>query len=258
MRTAAVIIVSLILCSCSDNNIIRFKEQKKDSTVLSGTFIYDSIPHGIVKTYNFNNRIISIENYRYGVLEGEAKYFYEQNGIIKVKTNFESGMQSGFKYTYNSTGKLLSKTNYFFGKGIGPYMSFDTSGNIFEYTFLNFENDMLYFCSFDKKNNAYTYPSEAYLIKATTEPRLVDGKNMLYIFLYLLNPPKLKLEYRICSTDENDSLITLKQVFSNNFYYEYYFTLKNADQKVAIVLDKYDSLTQKKSVIIKYLKTSYP
>lgn len=258
MRPLSLFITLIIFHSCSENNSTRIKEQKKDSKILSGSFINDTTPHGTIKTFDSNGRSIAIENFYYGKLEGEAIYYYEKTGTIKIKTTFRGGIQSGFKYTFDSLGKLLSKANYYFGKEIGPDILYDSIGNVSEYSFQNFENAILYYCYFEKSKNKYTYPSDTYLIHTTTELITINNKGKLYIFLYLLNPPKLSLQYRICTTDKNDSLITVKEILSDNFFYEYYLTLSNDQQKVAIVLDKYDSLTQKKSIIVKYLKTSYP
>jgi len=86
----------------------------------------------------------------------------------------------------------------------------------------------------------------------------VNGKDRLDIFLYIINPPKLRLKYIICATDNKSSLITIKKVPADNFFYEHFLDLKSIKQKVAIVVNKYDSTMQEKRVIIKYLKTAYP
>lgn len=258
MKYKVILVLSFFFFSCSNENPVQFKKIKKGTTLLSGTFINDTIPHGRIEIFDEQNRIISIKNYKFGMLDGESTYYYSNTGRIKIRTNYIMNQQTGYKITYDSSGNLISKTNYYFNKQIGPDYSYDSSGRVCEYSFLNFENNMLYFCSLDKKKNTYIYPSDAYLIKATTEPLSIDGKDKLYIFLYLPNPPKLRLTYSICATNEKDSLITVKEVPSSNFYYEYYLTLRDNKQKVAIVLDKYDSSLQKRIIVRENVKTSYP
>lgn len=260
MKIGIKIAASLVcLFSCTNTNLVQFKKVKKGLNTLSGKYINDTIPHGIIETFDALGHIVSKENYKYGVLDGEAVYYYKERGTIKVKANFVNGLQAGMKYAYDSSGNLINAVNYYFDKEIGSDFSYDSLGMITEYSFQNFETDMLYYCYFDNKSKKYVYPSDAYLIKAKTQIVLINNKDeMLSIFLYLLNPPKLRLEYRICVSNEKDSLLTVKQAPSDNFYYEYSLRLRDNKQKVAIVLDRYDSALQKKMIIIKYLKTTYP
>lgn len=258
MRIVVFVLLTAILSSCSDTSRGRFVEIKRGSLTLVGSFVNDTVPHGLVNTFNSLRQLVSKENFQHGILNGEAIYYHEKSGNIKVKTNFIGGVQSGVKFSYDSLGRLLSKTNYYYGKEIGPDFTYESTGELSEYSFVNFENEILYYCSFDKQENMYKYPSDSYLMRVTTEPVTIDNSEKLHIFLYLFNPPKLRLEYRICSINEADSLITLKSVPSDNFYYEHYLTLRNAQEKIALVVDKYDSIQEKKTVIIKQLKTSYP
>lgn len=245
-------ILSVFYSGCINNG----KRIKKGEYILTGNFINDSIPNGTIKFYDTLGKLQSIKNYKYGFLNG-ISFFYYPNGNIHNIINFEGGKELGYKLIYDTSGHLIYKTYFYYGKEIGPVYSFDNN-NITEYSFNNFEDDILYFCSYDSNTNRYSYPSDKYLIKANTSVVSFNEKEGVNIFLYVFNPPKLKLSYSICYFNNLDNVIKSFPIPQTSFFYQGFFE-KTADSlRLGILLNKYDSISNKEVVIIKYLKNSYP
>ena len=99
---------------------------------------------------------------------------------------------------------------------------------------------------------------DKYLIKVATTEVTFNGKDGVNVFLYILAPPKIKLSYQICDFNNNDSVIHSFSVPQSSFFYQGFFEKRGDSLKLGVLLNKYDSLSKKEEVIIKYLKTSYP
>ena len=154
-------------------------------------------------------------------------------------------------------GNLNYKANYFYGKQIGPIFTYSGS-KIIEYSFNNFEDNILYYYSYDTINEKEFYANEKFLIKASTSEIIQDGKDGIKVFLYIFNPPQLRLNYKICYFDLGNRIIDSFVVPTNDFYYEHFFEKPKTNCNLGILLNKFDSSLKKESVILEYLKSSYP
>lgn len=251
-----IFILFIIHSSCTYNNK-KQKKIKKGEYTLVGNFINDSIPEGIIKFFDTKGNLHSIKKYNCGLLDGESIIYYS-NGKLLSRVNYEEGKEMGFKSIYDSSGHLIYKSNFFYGQEIGSVYSYDTLKNVTEYSFNNFEDDLLYYCSYDSIGKTYTYPGDKFLIKANTSEVSVNGKDGVNVFLYIFNPPKLSLNYSIAYFNKNDSVMESFPILQSVFFYQDFYEKSTDNFKLGILLKKFDSLSKKEEIIIKYLKTSYP
>ena len=96
------------------------------------------------------------------------------------------------------------------------------------------------------------------MINANTSEIILNEVDKLSVFLYLYNPPKLRLNYKICYFNKNDSAVKQFDVKVSDFFYQGTFEKGNDSLRLGIMLNKYDSVTKKEEIIIKYLKSIYP
>jgi|694.fasta_scaffold56833_4 hypothetical protein len=224
---------------------------------LVGNFVSDTVPNGTIKFYDTLNKLVAIRNYTRGVLNGNSMGYYN-NGNVHDSSFFIYDFKNGYDYLFDSLGYLKYKANYFFGKQIGPVYTYDRLKNVIEYSFNNFEDDILYYYQYDTVIKKANYPDDKFLIKASTSEYIRDGQEGVKIFLYLFQPPHLKLSYKICHFNKANNVVDSFIVPMNNFYFEKFYKLPPDSLKIGILINKYDSLSKKEIVIMEQLKTTYP
>ncbi|MFN0082451.1 MAG: toxin-antitoxin system YwqK family antitoxin [Ferruginibacter sp.] len=248
------VILIFLTESCDYNNEIRISKGDFD---LVGNFINDTIPNGLIKFYDKYNKLAAIRNYKNGLPDGISINYF-QNGFVNDSCNYLNGYQNGFNCIYDSLGNLTKRTYYIYGKQIGPVYTYNSSNLITEYSFNNFENDILYYYSYDSNTKKEYFPNDKFLLKATTEEITSNGEDGINVFLYLIQPPHLKLNYKICHFNKMDKVVDSFNLPTNNFYFEKFYKIPPDSLKIGILINKYDSTTKKEVVIIEQLKTSYP
>ncbi len=85
--------------------------------------------HGKVKSYDFEGRIISIENYAYG-LEQDSAFYYYPDGTLKRKGIFKDGLYAGAWLGYHENGGLSQSGAYNLGMPEGLWQFYDSEGLI--------------------------------------------------------------------------------------------------------------------------------
>ncbi|MGV6846073.1 MAG: toxin-antitoxin system YwqK family antitoxin [Lutibacter sp.] len=83
--------------------------------------------------------ILSVENYKNGLLEGEMKTFYKNNQLTEIK-HYKAGLLSGYSKRYTKEGIILEALNYENGKLNGLAKYYNIKGQLI-YTG-NYENDL--------------------------------------------------------------------------------------------------------------------
>lgn len=241
------ILIHFFLFGCKEKVEVIFDGQYK----IIGDIRHDSIWEGEMKFYDLDNRLVAKKNYRNNVLMGPSLR-YNIEGIVIDSVNFIEGKKTGLEYVYNDAGEIIQIQNFFSGKEIGSTYTFD-KGKIIEYSFNNFENKVLYYSSFDSKTREYYFPDDIYLANASIHSVTIDGKYGVNIFLYLILPPKLRLNHCIYKYDSLNNVIDSSIVPHKGFYFEKFFPVENNEQKFAIHIHKYDSLLKKETIIVKNL-----
>ena len=248
------LILLFIIAGCKSN-----KEKKihKGEFDLVGTFINDTILNGNIKFYDKFKRMVAIREYSNGMLNGKSISYYT-NGNIHNSCFYVADKQTGYDYIYDSLGHLVYKSNFYFGKQIGHIYSYSQSNIIIEYSFNNFEGNILYYYSYDTVAKREYYPNDKFLIKVGTTEATEDENEGVNVFLYLFSPPHLRLNYKVCYFNFENKVVDSFIVPKNNFYFEHFYKNPTCNLKLGIMLNKYDSLSQKEIVIVEQLKTSYP
>jgi antitoxin component YwqK of YwqJK toxin-antitoxin module len=90
-----------------------YLDEKKDST---WQFFSES-----------NGTLVSMDNYRAGVLEGKSQVFYP-DGVLSEMIHYKNGARDGLWEQYYLDGKLKLSGAYQAGDKVGPFRTFHTSG----------------------------------------------------------------------------------------------------------------------------------
>jgi len=83
--------------------------------------------HGKVKSYDFEGRLVSIENYEYG-LEQDSAFYYYPGGALKRKGIFKDGLYAGIWLGYHENGRLSQSGAYVLGMPDGLWRFYDSEG----------------------------------------------------------------------------------------------------------------------------------
>ncbi len=197
-----IIFVSLAFCFYSCTNKAGVKKIQLGDLILEGAITIkgsDTIFNGEIKYYNRNNKLISKIHYLNGQKNGTAVNFHP-NGAIHEESSYVLGLINGFRFTYDLNEKIESKDYYYYGARIGPLVVYE-NGIVKEYYFSDFEGHTLFSSSYDSLGNLKEKSKEYFYL--TTLKGQNDSKSGLFLFLYLLNPPKMKLDYRFVSSPKS-------------------------------------------------------
>ena len=86
-------------------------------------------PDGIWRSYSETGYLLSEVNYKDGIINGEASFYYEMEGEkIKIKTQFENEQLTGNYKEFYQNGKLKADLEYKDGKPNGYAKFYYTSG----------------------------------------------------------------------------------------------------------------------------------
>lgn len=151
-----IIFFSLIIISCSNLNINREHSISyyNNGKIKSNISVVDGIKNGPVFNYfengslavkgYFSNdqrdkkwyfydentkKLVAIENYKNGNLEGEQFYYYP-NGKLKLQGNYKDNIRVGFWQMYDEEGNLSVQNIFLDGEKVISVAIFQKNGNI--------------------------------------------------------------------------------------------------------------------------------
>lgn len=105
-----------------------FFDQKKFK-VSEGNLV-NKMPEGTWKYYHYQStNIMSIENYKNGILDGE-KIVYYKNGQIAEKTFYKNGLRNGKYYRFGENGNPIEESEYKNGELNGAITYYDKEGKV--------------------------------------------------------------------------------------------------------------------------------
>lgn len=105
--------------------LAKFYENKKIKTI--GLY-RNKNKNGEWKYYE-KDKLVMVENYKNGILDGERKIFYE-NGNIMGLENYNDGKLNGVFRKWTDDGSLIEEANYTKGLKNGEYISYYGNGKI--------------------------------------------------------------------------------------------------------------------------------
>lgn len=135
--TKEVVVIATRDFSAGDGSCYTTFYDQKKFKVSEGDLV-NKKPNGTWKYYHYqSDKIMSIENYKKGELDGE-KIVYYKNGQIAEKSFYKNGLRNG-KYVYHAeNGNFIEQSEYKNGELNGPISIYDENGKIkFKGNFVN-------------------------------------------------------------------------------------------------------------------------
>ena len=98
----------------------------KNGSIKKSILFVDGLEHGLSFEYSFDSTIISVSEYKKGLLisresinrtdrngykQGSWKIFYD-NGFVQEEVTYRNGKKNGFEKKYDSSGSLISVVKY--------------------------------------------------------------------------------------------------------------------------------------------------
>lgn len=152
-----IIMISLLIVGCSNLNSLKkehIKTYYSNGKIKSDISVSNDSKNGPVvtyfengsiatkgyfinnereKTWNFydekSGKLIVIENYKDGMLEGEQRYYYP-NGVLKLKGEYKNNQRIGFWEMYDELGRLEVQNIFLNGENVINVALFQDNGNI--------------------------------------------------------------------------------------------------------------------------------
>lgn len=251
------ITISIILFIMIGCNTESPKKIRAGNFEMEGIFLDDSIPDGIIKYYELSTgNLIGSKEFIKGVLNGKANNYY--NSQIIQTINYKNGIESGFAELFDSSkGYLKRKDFYYYGRKVGPSFIFDNKGSLLSYDFTSFENKVVYSVERDSiSEHYYSDPIES-LETISVNEAIFNGEKRLRVFFYLIYPPKTRVDYEVVYLDKVENKIDSLLIpnAASNFYWEGYLKYPAMDQKAAIQIRRYDSLSNKNQIMLTFLES---
>ncbi len=246
MKKIIILVATIaMLVSCSLKTHFRIVKDKKYTW--EGDIDKDGIKNGPINVYDslghLNAKINFTDNYK----KGNAVYYYP-NGLLKEVDTFYFNELVGLRTCYDSLGRLSFKENYYLGNPLGPSYLYDTLRRLKTYQFKDFEGQSIYVNNFDSAGKRVNVAGN--LINLTLSNALNKRQLGNNIFLYLLNPPKMKLDYKICIRDNSKAAKDYKTINKSIFYKTFLPSLPKGETYF-VQLSMYDSLNNTSQVIAK-------
>jgi hypothetical protein len=236
----------LSILSCHDDK--SYGKHRIGNFLVEGNFIKDSIMDGKMKYFDTSGTLVATVIFQNGIKQGPSLDYY-LNGKVQDSVFFTRGQKEGFHYIYDSSGELSYIDYYLRGHSIGPVFYYD-HGKVKKYYFTNFEKQPIYVCSYDSSGRMFDEKGEVNFVMPLFPE--VNNKSGLNIFAYIINPPKVDINYFLYmkdSTLNKDSIIakfdnskiiidTVLNVSTDSrftyFYKAEYFDSTNQNKKVFI------------------------
>lgn len=236
------------------------KEKMKRISVgeydMEGEFINDSIPNGLIKYYlPKTNILVASKEFVNGILNGKSTNYHESR-VIQI-VNFKFGSENGFGYIFDSSNSfLIQKSYYLMGKRIGPSYSYDSIGNLMSFEFKNFENEVLFSVDCNSiAGKCYSDDLEK-LENLNVNESIFNNERRLRVFLYLIYPPKNEVSYQFKYFDKFEKVLDSISIPKREaqIYWEQYLSYPTDGQKLALVVNRYDSVIKKSQTMITYIE----
>ena len=246
MKKIIILVATIaMLVSCSLKTHFRTVKDKKYTW--EGDIDKDGIKNGPINVYDSLGHLYAKINYTDNYKKGNAVYYYP-NGLLKEVDTFYFNELVGLRTCYDSLGRLSFKQNYYLGNPLGACYLYDTLKRLKTYQFKDFEGQSIYANNFDSAGKRVN--EEGNYINLTLSNALNKRQLGNNIFLYLLNPPKMKLDYKICIRDNSKAAKDYKTINKSIFYKTFLPSLPKGETYF-VQLSMYDSLNNTSQVIAK-------
>jgi hypothetical protein len=236
----AFILIALCLFSCNEK--VKSKKIRQGNLIVTGDIEIsnnDTIFNGEIKYYD-NNTLVSKENYINNQRNGLSISYYA-NGVIKEESQYTLGLINGFERQYDKKGSIESIYYYYYGVSMGPLYNYENK-IIKEYYFSDFEGHTLFSSFYDSLGNIIEKSKEYFFFTANRGS--YESQSGIHLFMYLLSPPKLRMNYQICIKDSQDNIVEdVKVMTKRGLFIKPFLPELPEGRKYYISLDIFDSTT---------------
>lgn len=238
------ILFLIISCKQNNNNTLIVK---REGIVIKAKINNDSTFKDTVYYFNEAGILISKVLYKNGLKNGDSINYY-LSGNIKNSYEFINNMKWGHHCVFDSTNNMLLYRDYFFNNlNVGSVVFYDSTGKPNKFFFIGFDNKTIlgvnYYYWQGVEDKFITN-----LINYTGKISVEDSKEVVSVFLYLINPPKLSINYSIIRTTNNIDEEVYK-IENKTPFVTFSLPLPNSKENYFIQAALFDSLKNKPLII---------
>lgn len=223
---------------------------RSGDTILIGN-VTDSTREGQI-SYKLHDTIVGKEYFNNNKLNGVSEFYYS-SGLTRIRSEYSQGVLNGFrKYFYENSAKQYSDF-HFHGLLVGPITFYDSIGQPSRYFFSSLENVTLLYIDYSKWQGIQDKAKDLFYFSINNEFYQNVKKNKL--FIYLPQPPRIKLEYGIYVKDSLNNGEPKKQFeLKSNLPFANIEISQNILENGAIGVMVYDSILNKETIVYRYFK----
>jgi hypothetical protein len=198
------------------------------------------------KYYSLDGTLLSAAVYMQGKLNGDSIEYYS-DGKIKKRTSFLDTLKNGSNRYYDTFGNLIYSDFFYYNLSVGPIIYYENKVPK-KFYFSNLENENLLSIDYGKWDGIQSIVPN--LINFTLDIIKEDTTRKISLLLYIIQPPKIKVEYTINTLAVNSEADykEVEKVQANLPFTHLTLPVLN-NQKYFVGARIYDSMYQKETVI---------
>jgi hypothetical protein len=205
-------LITLVLFSSCLSNSVGIEKRQIGKKYVETLFLNDSTYDGLTKTYTSDGVLESVTTYDSGRKNGPSLDYYA-NGKIQDSSYYFMNLLNGSHFAYDSTGHLVYSDFYFKGKRVGSKKYF-VSDKLTEFDFTNLDGNPLFTVYYDSTGRVRKVIGE--VINAKISPDTSVGQDKTRLLLYLLNPPKIGINYSLGLIDSSTKQLSELATFQTH------------------------------------------
>jgi antitoxin component YwqK of YwqJK toxin-antitoxin module len=239
----------LLIISCTDKN--KVTTIRKGNEIIKGQIVNDSIFHDTIYYYDLQRNLTAKKYFTNGIQDGIAIDYYENNNPMII-SNFNDGLKNGFNSFYKENGKCFYRDFYYYGLPVGPAIYYKENEVPERYFFISLENRTLVIIDYNKWVGVTNLVES--LINFTSEIQQEGSQKEVSILLYLIRPPKIRLDYSVVKRlQKGNEFAFVKKVEGSLPFVRFTLPILPPGEQYDISLEIQDSILNKKTVIYKEL-----
>ena len=153
--------------------------------------------------------------FKFGLEDGISVRYYA-DGVLSDSIIYKRGSKNGFSFKYDHSGRLSYKIYNYNDRSLGHVYTYSPTGDLKSYQFFDFEGNLIY-QSYRKDSSTY---EKGNLINVRLNNVIEEGVEKKVLFMFLLSPPDLKIDYEIAILNSKRQIISSKRIVGECFYEE--------------------------------------
>ncbi|RYY90700.1 MAG: hypothetical protein EOO15_01565 [Chitinophagaceae bacterium] len=244
------VLSAILLISCQGKKEKIFLSVEKNGLVMEGFATKDSLFTDTVFYYDSSRRLLRKDKFENGRMNGVSVDYYS-NGQPSSISYYTNGIKNGDNSYFDTSGNCDYKDYYYYDLSVGSIVYFNKDGSPRRYFFVNLQNETLVDINYLAWSGVNSIDTKC--INFTTQVQRTGSVKKLFLFLYLLNPPRLSFRYSIIKKKRlSENEFTDVMEIENEFPFKKLILPEwEADESYAVRLNVFDSLLNRQAVIIK-------